>query len=328
MLARTSFLLALALFAFPQLFLHANVPSRHPRLARRCALRRVGFAKTQVSPEEVEPLRDLGLQLLEAEELGENGFRSLGQHRFAGVCGLNSAFPRSMAWHWAAEERSLALFANLAQELRPAIGAGGGNFQLIAAGFISATGCGPTESRFHRDFGVPSIPEGSTVTALLPMFPQHFPEEGHLEYMPWDTGEVTIHHYQAYEFALLDGRLDHRTQPFRPDAFQRGLRLLLTMYFADLGTWDTMSLQQVLLSQGAPVLPPLVRSSADASVDVFEVGQEVFGLTHDGWYPATVQEVLPGGRYLLEWFYLDGTEDSFEYIRTADQLRAAEDDFE
>ncbi|CAJ1351253.1 unnamed protein product [Effrenium voratum] len=132
----TSFLLALALFAFPQLFLHAN-----------------------------------------AEELGEeNGFRSLGQHRFAGVCGLNSAFPRSMAWHWAAEERSLALFANLAQELRPAIGAGGGNFQLIAAGFISATGCGPTESRFHRDFGVPSIPEGSTVTALLPMFPQHFPE--------------------------------------------------------------------------------------------------------------------------------------------------------
>eukprot|EP00930_Biecheleria_cincta_P050253 TRINITY_DN35426_c0_g1_i1.p1 TRINITY_DN35426_c0_g1~~TRINITY_DN35426_c0_g1_i1.p1 ORF type:complete len:343 (-),score=52.06 TRINITY_DN35426_c0_g1_i1:339-1331(-) len=198
--------------------------------------------------------------------------------RFRLAGGLNGAFPSSMSWRWAADAEGLRAFRPAAEVLLRQLGP---KFHLVGASFVVAeigAGCEEAASRFHLDFGPPRIPRQAAATALLPLHPPGaFPErEGNLEYRPWDgNDEVAMHRYNACEAAVFDGKLAHRTQPFRPEAFFQdvvggtgsresqeasplhGFRVLASLSFARLpGPWAE-DVAQVMAGYGAPVLPPL-----------------------------------------------------------------------
>jgi len=190
--------------------------------------------------------------------------------RFSRAGGLNGAFPSTMTWHWAAEDAALEPFQPMACAVAEQLGPG---FELVAASFVIAEGsCFDGQARMHLDFGPPQIPSDAACTALMPLYPEVFPEsEGNLEYVPWNgEGEVDVHLYQQCEAAVFYGKLPHRTQPFDAAAFSpsladkkghplHGLRVLASLSFAKLSgdaPWRN-AVEQVLLGYGAPLLPPL-----------------------------------------------------------------------
>eukprot|EP00448_Togula_jolla_P028128 CAMPEP_0170634374 /NCGR_PEP_ID=MMETSP0224-20130122/36563_1 /TAXON_ID=285029 /ORGANISM="Togula jolla, Strain CCCM 725" /LENGTH=336 /DNA_ID=CAMNT_0010963621 /DNA_START=14 /DNA_END=1022 /DNA_ORIENTATION=- len=138
---------------------------------------------------------------------------------FLRSCGLNTAFPESMAWYWAADQEALDVFRPAADAICASLGQG---YELIGASFVVASGeCKDSEAAMHVDFGPPAIPEQVAATALLPLHPEVFPDlEGNLEWVPWDNeGRVAVQPYLAGQAVIFDGKLPHRTQPFLASSF-------------------------------------------------------------------------------------------------------------
>lgn len=245
-------------------------------------LRQAGLGVARVPLDAIEALRPLASQLCAsaraADAKGGRGsaWASAALPRFARpASALNGAFPPSMAWYWASDNDALELFLPAAAAIVAQLGRG---FELVAASFVVADGGCPFDgSKFHLDFGPPSIPRGETTTALLPLHPAVFPEgEGNLEYRAWDApadAASAIHRYRAGEAAVFDGKLPHRTQPFDSSAFAQGgvassaegedglsaLRVLVSLSFAARlaeAPWRG-AVGDVIRGYGAQLLQPL-----------------------------------------------------------------------
>eukprot|EP00419_Tripos_fusus_P010438 CAMPEP_0172666948 /NCGR_PEP_ID=MMETSP1074-20121228/8121_1 /TAXON_ID=2916 /ORGANISM="Ceratium fusus, Strain PA161109" /LENGTH=352 /DNA_ID=CAMNT_0013483397 /DNA_START=46 /DNA_END=1104 /DNA_ORIENTATION=+ len=230
----------------------------------RCDLRTTGLGLVSVPSRAVAAMRAF------AEEMYSS--RS-GRSSLVRAGGLNGAFPETMAWHWATNENGMEPFQPAAEAIRSQLDQ---DFQLVAASLVIADGdCPVGASRMHLDFGPPSIPKYVAATALLPVYPQVFPQlEGGLEYLPWDgEGEVVVQRYREGEAVVFDGKLAHRTQPFTKEAFMAaaekhssgmgerlaGLRVLASLSFVSLpprAFWRR-AVRQVLEGYGAPVMPHL-----------------------------------------------------------------------
>ena len=97
---------------------------------------------------------------------------------FVRADGLNAAFPSTMSWHWASDAATLQVFAEPGQYILRSLG---DDFALVAASLVVASGdCLENVSKFHLDFGPPKIPRGVAATALMPLWPDRFPDEGNL----------------------------------------------------------------------------------------------------------------------------------------------------
>eukprot|EP00448_Togula_jolla_P019138 CAMPEP_0170579438 /NCGR_PEP_ID=MMETSP0224-20130122/5984_1 /TAXON_ID=285029 /ORGANISM="Togula jolla, Strain CCCM 725" /LENGTH=358 /DNA_ID=CAMNT_0010902463 /DNA_START=14 /DNA_END=1087 /DNA_ORIENTATION=+ len=231
----------------------SHYTSRHqtprPRRRRRTLLRDLhttGLAVVVVPPKAMLPLLPVVEGLCsaaaqadgveESDGSGEDGFDKVTDFddeegdvgegiddwmpgSFLRSCGLNTAFPESMAWYWAADQEALDVFRPAADAICASLGQG---YELIGASFVVASGeCKDSEAAMHVDFGPPAIPEQVAATALLPLHPEVFPDlEGNLEWVPWDNeGRVAVQPYLAGQAVIFDGKLPHRTQPFLASSF-------------------------------------------------------------------------------------------------------------
>ena len=141
----------------------------------------------QFSPKTARPkLRGQGRKSVESMEAqGSQGSTATESTESTGsffrADGLNTAFPSSMSWHWASDATTLEVFATAGQHVLRFLG---DDFALVAASLVVASGdCTDDLSKFHLDFGPPKIPRGVAATALMPLWPDPFPSEGHLA--PW-----------------------------------------------------------------------------------------------------------------------------------------------
>lgn len=217
---------------------------------------RRGFAIAKLPPKVVEELVAAASSLRP-----EGGFRRSKE--------LNEAFPASMSWHWAKDEEALSIFRPAADVLTARLGRG---YELVGASFVVGEGgCEEGSSRFHLDFGPQAIPPMAAATALVPLHPRPFPEtEGNLEVRPWDlAGEALMQPYREAEAVVFDGKLSHRTQPFRAEVFLErgkaateampGLRVLASLSLARVwpeAPWKA-AVEKVMTGYGAPLVPPL-----------------------------------------------------------------------
>ncbi|CAL1162522.1 unnamed protein product [Cladocopium goreaui] len=215
-----------------------RIPSAAVEPLQRIAQEYLTREFPQFSPKTAKPkLRGQGrksVESIEAQGTATESTESTGS--FFRADGLNAAFPSSMSWHWASDAATLEVFAKAGQHVLRFLG---DDFALVAASLVVASGdCMDDLSKFHLDFGPPKIPRGVAATALMPLWPDRFPSEGHLapwleEIRPWDANEMVTYHYQAGRAVVFDGKLAHRTQPFRIQSFAgTSLRVLASMSFA------------------------------------------------------------------------------------------------
>ena len=153
-----------------------RIPSAAVEPLQRIAQEYLTREFPQFSPRTAKPkLRGQGRKSVESTESTE----STGS--FFRADGLNAAFPSSMSWHWASDAATLEVFAKAGQHVLQFLG---DDFALVAASLVVASGdCMDDLSKFHLDFGPPKIPRGAAATALMPLWPDRFPSEGHLA--PW-----------------------------------------------------------------------------------------------------------------------------------------------
>ncbi|CAE8736577.1 unnamed protein product [Polarella glacialis] len=150
----------------------------------------------------------------------------------ASIAVAGSAVARNMRWLWACDEFTLNIFQAAADACTPALEkAAGAPMMLNAACFVVVRGAelGEEEASRHVDWGHARILKGSAFTCLAPLVA--LPSTvGGLHFWPWDSrnpyGRITslnmnipfathVHGYRPGLFAAVDGKLFHRTQPFR-----------------------------------------------------------------------------------------------------------------
>lgn len=161
-----------------------RIPSAAVEPLQRIAQEYLTREFPQFSPETAKPkLRGQGRKSVDSiEAQGSTATESTeSTGSFFRADGLNAAFPSSMSWHWASDAATLEVFAKAGQHVLRFLG---DDFALVAASLVVASGdCTDDLSKFHLDFGPPKIPRGVAATALMPLWPDRFPFEGHLA--PW-----------------------------------------------------------------------------------------------------------------------------------------------
>jgi hypothetical protein len=206
-----------------------------------------------------------------------------------------SAISENMRWLWAHDEETLSLFDDIASKanLLSYLGDAAGSvddLMLYAASFIVVKGgeLQDQETLRHADMGHRRVPQGSSFT-LLASLTELPGSVGGLEFWPSESplyaepvsmsAPAHVHKYRPGKFIAFDGRLKHRTEPFKYertssespvcDAYEASghIRVLVSLAFgssdASLARYHHKMLRKQTCHEEA-----LIRQSPKREVDI------------------------------------------------------------